>query len=309
MMNVWSAKPNVRPAASSFEKPSSASSATRMPRATKSMKTSSRPAAPIEAELLRDRGVDEVRVEERDDRLARGGRERALAEPGAAEAAVADRVEALDELVARSPGGARARPSTRSRRIVRPRVQPDRDALVHVRDEVVDERRRRRRRARGRPMRRRRAAGGDVEHREEDPELEERAAEVVRLHEHEHRGAPDQEQRPEVLDPPLRQHLPLVAQVAGEEDDQEDLRQLARLELERADLHPEAGAVDRLRRSPAARGASAAGSPRSRTGTCRTRAAGSRGGARRASARTGRRRSRSRAPAGARRRGRAGRSR
>ena len=90
------------------------------------------------------------------------------------------------------------------------------------------------------------AAGGHVEHREEDPELEQRAAEVVRLHEHEHRRAPDQEQRPEVLDPALRQHLALVAQVTREKDDQEDLRQLARLELERADLHPEAGAVDRL---------------------------------------------------------------
>src|SRR6185312_16014193 len=47
MMNVCSAKPNVRPAASSFEKPSSACSATFMPRATKSMKTSRSAAEPI----------------------------------------------------------------------------------------------------------------------------------------------------------------------------------------------------------------------------------------------------------------------
>ena len=92
----------------------------------------------------------------------------------------------------------------------------------------------------------RRPSGGDVEHRQEDPELEQRASEVVRLDEHEHRRAPDQEQRPEVLEPPLRQHLALVAQIAGEEDDQEDLRQLARLELERAHLHPQPRAVDRL---------------------------------------------------------------
>ena len=37
---------------------------------------------------------------------------------------------------------------------------------------------------------------------------------------------------PDVLQPALREHLALLAQVAGEEDDQEDLRQLARLELE-----------------------------------------------------------------------------
>jgi hypothetical protein len=37
MMNVCSAKPNVSPAASSFEKPSYASIATRKPRATMSM--------------------------------------------------------------------------------------------------------------------------------------------------------------------------------------------------------------------------------------------------------------------------------
>ena len=53
------------------------------------------------------------------------------------------------------------------------------------------------------------------------------------------------EQRPEVLQPALREHLALLAQVAGEEDDQRDLRELARLELERAELHPQAGAVDR----------------------------------------------------------------
>ena len=47
MMNVCSANPNVRPAASSFEKPSSTWSAIFMPRATKSMKTRISAAAPI----------------------------------------------------------------------------------------------------------------------------------------------------------------------------------------------------------------------------------------------------------------------
>jgi hypothetical protein len=46
MMKVWSAKPNVSPAASSFEKPSCASSEIRKPRETKSMKKSSSAAAP-----------------------------------------------------------------------------------------------------------------------------------------------------------------------------------------------------------------------------------------------------------------------
>src|SRR6185503_11960964 len=85
--------------------------------------------------------------------------------------------------------------------------------------------------------------GRDVEHREEDPEVEERRPEVVRLDENEHRSAPDQKQRTEVLQPALRQDLALLAQVAREEDDQEDLRQLARLELERAEMNPEARAV------------------------------------------------------------------
>ena len=62
--------------------------------------------------------------------------------------------------------------------------------------------------------------------------------EVVRLDEDEHRAAPDQQQRPEVLQPSLCEHLALLAQVAGEEDDQENLRELARLELERADVDP-----------------------------------------------------------------------
>ena len=42
------------------------------------------------------------------------------------------------------------------------------------------------------------------------------------------------------------QHLAVLAQVAGEEDDDADLRELGRLEGERADLDPEVGAVDLL---------------------------------------------------------------
>ena len=102
----------------------------------------------------------------------------------------------------------------------------------------------------------REAAGGDVEQGEEGGEEHQRAAEVADEDEHEHRGAPDDQQRPEVLErrqgdaehPPGAddQHLAVLAQVAGEEDDDADLRELGRLEGERADLHPEVGAVDLL---------------------------------------------------------------
>ena len=45
--------------------------------------------------------------------------------------------------------------------------------------------------------------------------------------------------------PPPGEHLPVVAQVAGEEDDEQDLRDLAGLERDRPELHPERRAVDR----------------------------------------------------------------
>ena len=102
----------------------------------------------------------------------------------------------------------------------------------------------------------REAAGGDVEQGQEGGEEHQRAAQVADEDEHEHRGAPDDQQRPEVLerrqgDPEHTpgaddQHLAVLAQVAGEEDDDADLRELGRLEGERADLDAEVGAVDLL---------------------------------------------------------------
>ena len=119
-------------------------------------------------------------------------REGALAEARAAEAAVRDRVERLDDLVALAVLPQREAPVSGqktlwlvhgwsqivirswtwpiSRSATKPpatkSAEPDRD---------VGE-----------------ARGRDVEHREEDPEVEERRAEVVRLDEDEHRRAPDQ---------------------------------------------------------------------------------------------------------------------
>ena len=127
---------------------------------------------------------------------------------------------------------------------VGPRVEPRVDAHADAADRRVRERR---------ASREQREAGGDeerpprghVEHGQEDPEVEERAAEVVRLDDDEHRRAEEEEQRPEVLEPRLRQHLALLAEVGGEEDDEEHLRELAGLEAERADVDPEPRAVHR----------------------------------------------------------------
>src|SRR5205823_5488965 len=86
--------------------------------------------------------------------------------------------------------------------------------------------------------------GGDIEHCEENPEVEKPAAEVARLDQDEHGQSPDHEQRPEVLQASLCEHLTLLPQVPREEENQEDLRELARLELQRADSDPEPRAVD-----------------------------------------------------------------
>src|SRR5207253_719626 len=82
-----------------------------------------------------------------------------------------------------------------------------------------------------------------VEHAEEDPVEEQPAAEVVGDEEDEHRRAPDHEQRAPVLQAALREHLALLAEIGGEEDDQRDLSQLAGLEAERAEVHPESRAI------------------------------------------------------------------
>ena len=99
MMNVCSAKPNVSPAARSFENPSWAMSATRIPRATTREEEEEHGGGADQPELLGDRGVDEVGLEVRDQRRPVDRLERPAADARAAVAAVRDRVEALDELV------------------------------------------------------------------------------------------------------------------------------------------------------------------------------------------------------------------
>ena len=191
MMNVCSAKPKVSPAASSFEKPSCASERDAHPARDEHEEEQEHGRRADQAELLRDRRVDEVGLQLRDQRRPVDRLERPLADPGAAVAAVRDRVEALDELVRvavlavlelavdravdlarRSTAGA-----TRSRAAGRGRACR-RGASS------------RRRRAPSPARTYESAAGRDVEHREEDPEVEERRAEVARLDEHEHRARP-----------------------------------------------------------------------------------------------------------------------
>ena len=169
-----------------------------------------------------------------------------VAEAGAADAAVADRVERLHLLVALAVLPELHVPVDRAVDLVgRPGREPVRHAVSHVgrplRDrERADEEETERAGDEREPRRR------DVEHRDEDPVVEERAAEIVGREEDEHRAAPDHEQRPPVLQPPLREHLALLAEVGREEDDERDLPELARLELEPAEVDPEPRAVDRL---------------------------------------------------------------
>ena len=117
MMKAWIASVAVSPAARSFEKPSSASMRDLEAAVDEEEVEEDDRRRAGEAELLRDRGVDEVRLEEGDVRVAVGRQEHAAAEPLAEEAAARDRVDRLDELV-------------RVVLRVAPRVEPDRDPLL-----------------------------------------------------------------------------------------------------------------------------------------------------------------------------------
>ena len=245
MMNVCSAKPNVEPGREQLREAVVGLQRDLHPARDEEHEDEQQRGDADQAELLRERGVDEVGVHERDQLLPPSGVVNVpLPSPAPPKPPFAIEYSDLHELVAlavlsqREPAGRRAEDL-----VDRPRMQPDHDALVDVADLLVgdvaagdeepepDEHERQARRR-------------DVEHREEDPEVEEARAEVVRHDEHEHARAPDHEQRADVLQPSLREHLALLAQVRGEEDDQEDLRELAGLELERADAHPEPRAVD-----------------------------------------------------------------
>ena len=166
----------------------------------------------------------------------------ALAEPLAEQPAGAHPEQPLHELVAVAVDVAR-----------RERVQPDVDPLLHVAEHRPGEERAGGEQhdadeQPGQPL------GRDVEHRDEDAEEQQRRAEVAFEDEDTEARDPGDDHRAEVAaarqvdagNPPARQgeHVALDHQVAREEDQQQDLRQLARLEREAGEPDPDPGAVD-----------------------------------------------------------------
>jgi hypothetical protein len=178
------------------------------------------------------------------DRRAVGEVEQRLAEAGADQAPVGLGEQRLGDLV------------TAARPVVErglERVEPGLDAVVDVADVTSQEPRPEAEQHQA-DEHERHPVGGHVEHGQEAAEEHQRRSQVADEHEHQHRRAPDDEQRPEVLErrngqahePPRAhdQYLARVAQVGGDEDDQADLGQLGGLERDRADLDPQVGAVD-----------------------------------------------------------------
>ena len=228
--NTCSAKTAVRPAASSFENESVREHRDLHPALAEQQVDEQQPARAGQPELVDDHRVDQVGVGRRQQRRAAHGQQR-LAEAGAEQPAVGLGEQRLRDLVALLLDQRRLE-----------RVEPDRHAVLDVaarsgtsqaptaNSDQPD-------------RHEREPVGGHVEQRQEAAEVHQRRAEVLDEEEQEHRRAPDHEQRPEVLErrdrhaehPPraLHQQLPRVAQVGGEEDDDRELAELGRLELER----------------------------------------------------------------------------
>ena len=135
---------------------------------------------------------------------------------------------------------------------VGPRVDPDVDPTRHVAEELVGDHR----------------AGDEQdqpdqdvaappgrheEHGQEDAEEEERRAEVLAEDDDQHDDHEDGEHRQQIrqrrdlhradADARIAQQRPVLGQVAGDEDDQHDLDELARLEADRPQVDPQARSV------------------------------------------------------------------
>ena len=161
-------------------------------------------------------------------------------EPDAEQPAASERVERLDDLVARPER-------------VGERIDPDVDAGP----DVVEQHRHQRAAEQEQDQPdddQADPAGGDVEQRQEDAEEQQRRAEVA-LDDHDaegdrphrdHRGEVRQRRQPQRPEPRvlLHQQRPVLRQVAGQEDDEDDLEQLGRLAAERSELEGQALAVD-----------------------------------------------------------------
>ena len=244
---------------------------------------------PGHAELLADRRGDEVAPGQR--RQARA----AEPEAGAEQAAVREPELRADHLVVGVE--------------VAERVQPGADPDAHVAEVQVAEvgPGREEQHPEHRPAG---AFGRDVEHHHEQPEEEQRGAEVALQDQDRQAQQPDQHDRAEVAGAGQvdaehavagqGQHVALLHQVGGEGDGQQDLGGLGGLEAVGPELDPDAGAELRRPDPGGQRAAAAARRRRARSCTCSAAAGGGRAAARRRRRRS-RRRGRSRSAAGGRR--------
>ena len=188
-----------------------------------------------EAHLFSDGREDEVAL---DDGNELG---KALADAGAHEAAVRERVQRLHDLQALAGR-------------VLERVEPDLDARLDVAEEVVAEHAAHGQKQDGHEHVSH-AAGADVQHDHEEREEEKGAAQVTLEHHdqkghapHEHHGSEHARSRQverACLDGGRREHLAVLCEVGREEQHDEDLCELAGLERERPQDDPELGAAAR----------------------------------------------------------------
>ncbi len=185
-------------------------------------------------ELLGDDREDEVGLGEGDAHIA------TQPQPGADHAAVGHGEGGLHDLIALA-------------RRVGPGVEPDVDPVLHVGEllEAEPGAEREQRTADDQPAG---SLGGHPEQHDEQGEEEQRRPEIALGDHHHERDAPRQQHRTEVFRigeleradtaGARAQQLAFVDEVGGDEDRQHDLGDLTRLEVDRADLHPDACSVD-----------------------------------------------------------------
>ena len=191
-------------------------------------------------QLLPDGGEDEVGLQSRDDRVARLQDQVPLAQTAPQDAPGGQCKERLHDLIAAAGR-------------VLPGIEPDVHPGLHVGEDVVKQRRsgkeegQAHQNVEGAPR-------GHVQDRQERPEEQQAGAQVLHEDHQDHGQAPDGEQGGQIAEgrqgdaqhPPRahREHLPDVDQIGGEEDHQEDLAELGRLEAYRPQDDPQTGAVD-----------------------------------------------------------------
>ena len=129
-------------------------------------------------------------------------------------------------------------------------MEPDHDALLDVRErqppDVGTDREQDDPQQEVRP-----SPGRDPYHHDEHTEEEQRRAHVAFEQQHRQRGAPREEQGPEILhagepEPPDtgRQQLAALREIGREEDHDQDAAELGGLELKEPEVHPQPCSVD-----------------------------------------------------------------